>query len=97
MCLNLRQARGEMADDVIAAAHPGDQRSLPAVPVGRTPLHAEPRAFSAQKNPHCVQLQHGAAQLLHLQRGLFSSFLSIHLNLVGPIRHSCMDASWVMR
>lgn len=55
-----------MADDVVAAPHPGDQRSLPALPLGRTPLHAEPRAFSAQENPHCVQLQHGAAQLLHL-------------------------------
>lgn len=50
-----------MADDVISAPHPGDQRSLPALPLGRTPLHAEPGAFSAQKNPHCVQLQHGAA------------------------------------
>lgn len=50
-----------MADDVISAPHPGDQCSLPALPLGRTPLHAEPGALSAQKNPHCVQLQHGAA------------------------------------
>lgn len=85
MCLILRQARGEMADDVIAAPHPGDQCSLPGVPVGRTPLYAEPRAFPAPKNPHRVQLQHGAAKLLHLQRGLFSSFLSTN------------QASWMMR
>lgn len=76
-----------MADDVVAAPHPGDQRSLPALPLGRTPLHAEPRAFSAQENPHCVQLQHGAAQLLHLQRGLLGSFLVNTFESSGTWKH----------
>lgn len=50
-----------MADDVISAPDPRDQRPLSALSLGRAALHAEPRALSAEKDPHCVQFQHGAA------------------------------------
>lgn len=58
-----------MASDGQPPAHAGYQHLLPAVPLVGPEIHEEQRALPASQNPHCLQLQYGLPQLLHLQRG----------------------------
>ena len=54
-----RQAGGKMAAYGLSSAHAGNQFILSALPVVGAQIHEEPRAFPAQEDPHCLQLQHG--------------------------------------
>lgn len=64
--LSHRQASGEMASDGQPPSHTGHQHLLPAVPMAGAQIHEEQRALPAPQNPHCLQLQHGLPQFLHL-------------------------------
>lgn len=64
-----RQACGEMALDGLSSPNAGHQHIIPALPMAGAQVHEEPRAISAAKDTHCLQLQHGLLQFLHFQRG----------------------------
>lgn len=55
-----------MASDGQPPAHAGHQYLLPALSLAGAQIHEEQGALPAAQNPHCLQLQHGLPQLLHL-------------------------------
>lgn len=48
-----------MASDGLSSPHAGHQLHVSSLPLAGAKVYAEQGAFPAQKDPYCVQLQHG--------------------------------------
>lgn len=55
-----------MASNGQSPAHVDHQHIVPAISLAGAQVHEEQRAVPAPQNPHCLQLQHGHSQRLHL-------------------------------